>query len=41
MTTEEDRKELRKLIDYANGFHRVEDCGIIKWEEGEHDNANR
>ena len=27
--TEEDKTELRKLIDYANGFHRVNECGEI------------
>src|SRR3712207_2696953 len=25
--TDEDKTELSKLIDYANGFHRVEECG--------------
>ena len=24
-----------KLIDFANGFHRVEECGIIKKPEHE------
>lgn len=28
--TEEDKKELRKLIDYANQFHRAEECGEIR-----------
>ena len=28
--TEEDKKELSKLIDYANQFHRVDDCGEIR-----------
>lgn len=32
-TTEEDKMELRKLIDYANQFHRAEECGIIEIEE--------
>ena len=31
--TEEDKMELRKLIDYANQFHRAEECGIIEIEE--------
>ena len=26
----ETKAELRKLIDFANGFHRVEECGIIE-----------
>lgn len=26
----ETKGELRKLIDFANGFHRVEECGIIE-----------
>ena len=26
----ETKKELRKLIDFANGFHRAEECGIIE-----------
>ena len=26
----ETKTELRKLIDFANGFHRVEECGIIE-----------
>lgn len=28
----ETKKELRKLIDFANGFHRAEECGIIEWD---------
>ena len=28
--TDEDRRELSKLIDYANGFHRAQECGFIK-----------
>lgn len=28
--TDEDKAELRKLIDYANQFHRAEECGIIE-----------
>ena len=30
----ETKRELAKLIDFANGFHRVDECGEIKWEEG-------
>lgn len=30
--TEEDKTELRKLIDYANGFHRAYGCGVIEDE---------
>ena len=30
--TEEDKTELRKLIDYANGFHRAYECGVIEDE---------
>ena len=26
----ETKAELRKLIDFANGFHRVEECGMIE-----------
>lgn len=29
----ETKRELAKLIDFANGFHRVNECGKIKWEE--------
>lgn len=29
----ETKRELAKLIDFANGFHRVDECGKIKWEE--------
>ena len=37
--TEEDKTELRKLIDYANGFHRAYECGVIedKQKGGKHD----
>ena len=28
----ETKRELRKLIDFANGFHRVEECGMIEWD---------
>lgn len=28
--TDEDRRALSKLIDYANGFHRAQECGLIK-----------
>ena len=31
--SEETKKELSKLIDFANKFHRVEQCGEIKLEE--------
>lgn len=32
--SEETKAELEKLIDFANKFHRVEECGKIeKWEE--------
>lgn len=31
--TDEDRRELSKLIDYANGFHRVQECGRIESKE--------
>lgn len=29
-STDEDKRELSKLIDYANGFHRAKECGFIK-----------
>ena len=29
----ETKRELAKLIDFANGFHLVGECGEIKWEE--------
>ena len=29
--SEETKKELAKLIDFANGFHRVDECGRIEW----------
>ena len=28
--SEETKKELSKLIDFANKFHRVDECGEIK-----------
>ena len=28
----ETKRELRKLIDFANEFHRVEECGMIEWD---------
>ena len=28
--SEETKTELRKLIPFANGFHRAEECGLIK-----------
>lgn len=31
--SEETKKELSKLIDFANKFHRVKECGEIKREE--------
>lgn len=31
--SEETKAELAKLIDFANGFHRVEECGEIKSDE--------
>ena len=31
--SEEAKKELSKLIDFANKFHRVDECGEIKKEE--------
>ena len=31
--SEETKDELSKLIDFANKFHRVEECGEIKLEE--------
>lgn len=31
--SEETKNELSKLIDFANKFHRVEECGEIKREE--------
>ena len=30
--SEETKRELEKLIDFANGFHRVSECGIIEKE---------
>lgn len=29
--SKETKAELAKLIDFANGFHRVEECGKIEW----------
>ena len=29
----ETKRELAKIIDFANGFHRVEECGELTWEE--------
>ena len=31
-TSEETRRDLIKMIDFANEFHRVEECGIITYE---------
>ena len=33
--SEEAKTELRKLIPFANGFHRVEECGLIKEADNE------
>lgn len=33
--SEETKKELSKLIDFANGFHRVDECGKIEKEKGD------
>ena len=33
--SEETKRELEKLIDFANGFHRAKECGIIKNPERE------
>ena len=30
--TDEDKRELSKLIDYANSFHRAKECGFIAKE---------
>ena len=27
------KQELAKLVDFANGFHRVSECGVIEWEK--------
>ena len=35
--SEETKAELAKLIDFANKFHRVEECGKIKVEEVKND----
>ena len=29
----ETKRELAKIIDFANGFHRVDECGKLTWEE--------
>ena len=34
-TSEETKAELSKLIEFANKFHRVEDCGLIERKESE------
>ena len=31
--TDEDKRELSKLIDYANGFHRAQELGVITKEK--------
>ena len=33
--SEETKREISKLIDFANGFHRVDECGEIEWKEEE------
>ena len=33
--SEEAKTELRKLIPFANGFHRAEECGLIKEADNE------
>lgn len=33
--SEETKTELRKLIPFANGFHRAEECGLIKEADDE------
>lgn len=33
--SEEAKVELRKLIPFANGFHRAEECGMIKEADNE------
>ena len=27
------KQELAKLVDFANGFHRASECGMIEWEQ--------
>ena len=34
-TSEETKRELSKLVDFANGFHRVEECGRLEPYENE------
>lgn len=36
----ETKAELRKIIDFANGFHRAQECGYIVAEEEEKDKSN-
>lgn len=31
--SQETKRELEKLIDFANGFHGANECGKITWEE--------
>lgn len=33
--SDETKAELRKLIPFANGFHRVEECGLIEEADDE------
>lgn len=37
----ETKAELRKIIDFANGFHRAQECGYIVAEEEEKDKSNK
>lgn len=39
-TSAETKAELRKIIDFANGFHRAQECGYIVAEEEEKDKSN-
>jgi hypothetical protein len=36
--SEETKKELCKLIDFANGFHRIAQCGLISFTQEERTN---
>jgi len=31
--SEETKRELAKIIDFANKFHMVEECGVLKWSD--------
>jgi len=37
--SKETKAELEKLIDFANGFHRAEECGTIFVEKKENDDG--